>query len=109
MMKIVALCTLVLAVTSIQQLRQHDMEHDMPFLDSMGPLKMAQFMSGDYAAALPESIQPLARRVMGQEKQSGVSGFLGKAQNLFGSGKSSSSSKGLFGGMSDLFAGQPKK
>lgn len=50
----------------------------------MNPLQMASFMSGDYASVLPSSLQPLARKILGQEKQSGVSGFLQQAQSMMG-------------------------
>lgn len=99
-MKLAVLCmflAIVCSVNSIQQLRRHD----LPFLDSMNPLQMAQLMSGDYVSILPSFIQPLARKILGQEKQSGVSGFLSQAQNML-SGNTGASG-GLLGGMGDLF------
>jgi hypothetical protein len=73
----------------------------------MNPLQIAQLMSGDYISILPASIQPIVRSVLGQQQQSGVSGFLSQAQNLLG-GSTPSNSGGLLGGMGSLLgqAGQ---
>lgn len=87
---------LIAAASCHQQLRRHE----MPFLDSMGPLEMARFMSGDYTSILPSFLQPLARKILGQE-QSGASSILQKASSLFGG--SGQQGGGMFGGMGDLF------
>ena len=99
-MKITVLFT-VLALVAVTSCHQQLRRHELPFLDSMGPLEMARFMSGDYAAALPTFLQPIARKIMGQE-QSGTSSLLQKASGLFG-GSNSSGNSGMFGGMGDLF------
>lgn len=57
-------------------------------------------MSGDFVSLLPAAIQPIVRSVLGQQQQSGVSGFLSQAQNLLGGGGSTG---GLLGGMGNLF------
>jgi hypothetical protein len=73
----------------------------------MNPLQIAQLMSGDFTAVLPASIQPIVRSVLGQQQQSGVSGFLGQAQNILG-GSNPNNGGGLLGGMGSLLgqAGQ---
>lgn len=100
---LITIIALFCLADSHMQLRRHE----MPFLDSMNPLEMAQFMSGDYAAILPKPLQAIARKITGQE-QSTSSKLLDKAGGLFGGG-SSSSSGGMFGGMGDLFAGVSDK
>ena len=95
---LISLLALLAVATAHQQLRRHD----FPFLDSMtdNPLKMAQFMSGDYVSILPSFLQPIARKIFNQE-QSGTSAMLDQASRLFGGGGNSGS--GMFGGMGDLF------
>ena len=99
-MKITVLFTL-LALIAVASCHQQLRRHEMPFLDSMDPLKMARVMSGDLTALLPSFLQPLASKIMGQQ-QSGTSSFLQKASSLFGG--SSSNGGGMFGGMGDLFS-----
>lgn len=79
-------------------LRGSQNHQSLPFLDSLNPLQIASLLSGDIASILPPSIQPIVRSVLGQQQQSGVSGFLNKAQSLFGGNDG-----GLLGGMGNLF------
>lgn len=64
----------------------------------MNPLQIAGLLSGDWTSILPASIQPFVRTLLGKEQQSGVSGFLNKAQGLLGG-----NGGGLLGGMGNLF------
>jgi hypothetical protein len=98
---------LIATVSCSTHLRTALQHEDIPFLNNMNPLQIAQLMSGDYVSILPASIQPIVRAVLGQQQQSGVSGFLSQAQNILGGG-SSSNSGGLLGGMGSLLgqAGQ---
>lgn len=102
-MKIAVLVTLValLAVSSCNSshLRTSDSNHQ--FLDFSNPLNLASILSGDYVSLLPSFIQPLARKILGQEQQSGVSGFLNQAKNFLGGNNNPSG--GLFGGLGNLF------
>lgn len=66
----------------------------------MNPLQIASLLSGDFVSILPASIQPIVRSVLGQQQQSGVSGFLNQAQNILGGGGKTG---GLLGGMGNLF------
>ena len=95
---LLAICALLSVATCSQQLRHHE----LPFLDSMNPLQMASFMSGDYASVLPSFLQPIARKILGQE-QSGTSSMLSKASSLLGG--SGSSGSGMFGGLGNLLGG----
>ena len=94
---ILTLLALIALANSHQQLRRHE----LPFLDSMNPLQMAEMMSGDYTAILPEFLRPMARKVLGIE-QSGTSAMLSQASSLFG-GSGSGSNGGMLGGLGDLF------
>lgn len=101
---LVVLCIVLATASASQHLRTHDMQHDLslPFLGDINPLQIAQLMSGDYASILPASIQPLARKILGQEQQSGPAGFLNQASRFFGSGNQGG---GLLGGLGNLFGG----
>lgn len=102
-MKISILVTVValLAVSSScsQHLRSSNVNHE--FLDFSNPLQLASLMSGDYVSMLPSFIQPLARKVLGQEEQSGASGFLSKAQSILGGNNGPTG--GLLGSLGGLF------
>ena len=78
------------------------MKHELPFLDSMNPLQLASFLSGDYVSIFPSFLQPIARTILGQEQRNGVSGFLQQAQNFLGG--TNSPTGGLLGGMGNLFS-----
>ena len=108
MRKVIIFLAVLVAATANQQLRIHDMEHDLslPFIGELGPMETLKLMSGDYASLLPESIQPFARKILGQEQQSGPAGFLNNMSNTMGGG--SSSSGGMFGGLGDMFGGGNK-
>lgn len=103
MIKGLIVMVLVALATANQQLRVHDMQHDLglPFIGDLNPIQAMQLMSGDYASILPGPLQPLARKILGQEKQSGPAGFMNSVSNMFGG--SGSGNGGLFGGMGDLF------
>lgn len=66
-------------------------------------MQTLQLMSGDYASLLPEFLQPMARKILGQEQKSGPAGFL---QSLTGGGSGSSSKFDMMGGLGNLFGGQ---
>lgn len=104
-MKISILITVlaVISFTSCQEthLRVHDMNHELPFLDSMNPFQIASLLSGDYVSILPAFLQPIARAILGQEQRNGVSGFLQQAQNFLGGNNGPTG--GLLGGMGNLF------
>lgn len=104
MIKGIIFLTLLAAVTATQQLRTHDMEHDLslPFIGELSMTQMMSLMSGDIAGLLPAALQPLARKITGQEKQAGPAGFLNSLSNMGGG----SSSGGLFGGLGNMFGGQ---
>jgi hypothetical protein len=105
MKPILSLIFLILAVsiTNSTHLRTTLQHEQLPFLNNMNPIQIAQLMSGDYISILPASIQPIVRSVLGQQQQSGVSGFLSQAQNLLSGGNNPSNSGGLLGGMGSLF------
>ena len=100
-MKIIILVAFlaIIAVGNCTHLRTSDPNHQ--FLDFSNPLKLASLLSGDYVSLLPSFIQPIARKVLGQEQQSGVSGFLSKAQSFLGGNNSPTG--GLLGGLGSLF------
>ena len=66
---------------------------------------MAQLMSGDIASILPSALQPLARKILGQEEKAGPAGFLNSVSSMFGGGSGTGIGSGLFGGLGDLFKG----
>lgn len=90
---------LAVSSTCVSHIRTNDPNHQ--FIDFSNPLGLASLLSGDYVSLLPSFIQPIARKVLGQEQQSGVSGFLNQAKNLLSGGNSPTG--GLFGGLSNLF------
>lgn len=93
------LIALITVSTCTGHLRAQEQHQSLPFLNSLNPLQIASLLSGDIASVLPASIQPIVRSVLGQQQQSGVSGFLSKAQSLLGGGNTG----GLLGGMGNLF------
>jgi len=95
----VALVAIIAVGNCSIHLRTSDPNHQ--FLDFSNPLKLASLLSGDYVSLLPSFIQPIARKVLGQEQQSGVSGFLSKAQSFLGGNNSPTG--GLLGGLGSLF------
>ena len=72
---------LVIVFVSAKQSKPH---HEFLGLGDMNPLDLMRVMSGDFTALLPQSIQPLARKLLGKEEQTGAAGFLQQAQNLLG-------------------------
>jgi hypothetical protein len=44
----------------------HLTTHELLGLDSLNPMQTAQLMSGDWTAALPESIQGIAKKLLGK-------------------------------------------
>lgn len=102
-MRISILITVLALVsfTSCTHIRQHEMNHELPFLDSLNPLQIASLLGGDYVSILPSFLQPIARTILGQEQNSGVNGFLQKASNFLGG--TNSPTGGLFGNMGKIF------
>lgn len=102
-MRISILITILALVsfTSCTHIRQHEMNHELPFLDSLNPLQIASLLGGDYVSILPSFLQPIARSILGQEQRNGVSGFLQQASNFLGGNNSPTG--GLLGNMGGLF------
>lgn len=98
---IIAVLAMIMAVGSSAHLRTFNENHEFMNLNSLNPLQIAGLMSGDWISILPSSIQPIARTLFQKEQQSGVSGFLSKAQGLLGG--NGGNNGGLFGGMGNLF------
>ena len=95
------LATIFTLASSEVQLRHHQ----FPFLDNMGPLEMAQVASGDYLSLLPDSIEPIVRKILGKEKKEGVAGYLDTAKNFFGGGSNNNNNSGGFlSGLGDMFS-----
>lgn len=97
---ITVLAMLIALGCSSKHLRSYDQNHEFLNLGNLNPLQMAGLLSGDWASILPAPLQPLARKLLGQEQQSGPAGFLSKAQGLLGGGGSNG---GLFGSLGGLF------
>ena len=97
---VIAVLAMLIALGCSTHLRTFDQNHEFLNLGNLNPLQMAGLLSGDWASILPASIQPFVRSLLGQEKQSGVSGFLSKAQGLLGGGGNNG---GLFGSLGGLF------
>lgn len=96
----VAVFVMLIALGCSKHLRTFDQNHEFLNFDSLNPLQMAGLLSGDWASILPAPLQPFVRKLLGQEQQSGVQGFLSKAQGLLGGGGSNG---GLFGSLGGLF------
>lgn len=93
-----AVFAMLITIGSSAHLRNYEQNHEFMNLGSMNPLQIAGLLSGDWTSILPASIQPFVRTLLGKEQQSGVSGFLSKAQGLLGG-----NGGGLLGGMGNLF------
>lgn len=98
---IIAVLAMIMAVGMSTHLRRFNENHEFLNLNSLNPLQIAGLMSGDWMSILPASIQPIARSLFQKEQQSGVSGFLSKAQGFLGG--SGGGSNGLLGGFGNLF------
>lgn len=95
---ILSVLAVIMTLGSSAHLRSYDENHELFNFGSMNPLQIASLMSGDWTAILPASIQPFVRTLFQREQQSGVAGFLNKAQSFMGGNNG-----GLFGGMGNLF------
>lgn len=91
---ILAIFALLSSITFQAHLRKFDQNHEFLDMLSQNPLQIANLMSGNWAALLPEPIRTVLTLAQGKLNPSG---FLGSIQNrLTGNG-------GLFGGMGNLF------
>lgn len=95
---IIAVLAVLMTLGSCAHLRSYNENHELFDFGSMNPLQIASLLSGDWTAILPASIQPFVRTLFQKEQQSGVAGFLNKAQSFMGG-----NGGGLFGGMGNLF------
>ena len=91
---LIVLLAIIALSSSLEPKRNHQ------FLDmfTQDPKMMLDVASGDYLSLLPDSVEPMVRKVLGKEKKTGVAGFLDTAQGLLGSKQNKSPLDSLMGG-----------
>lgn len=91
---ILAILALLTTLTFQAHLRKFDQNHEFLDMLTQNPLQIANLMSGNWAALLPEPIRTVLNLAQGKLNPSG---FLSSIQNRIGG------NGGLFGGMGNLF------